>query len=95
MTDPSCPFCDPQPTGRIFYEDELARGLWDGFPVSRGHALLITRRHVAGWFEATLEEQAALMQALSVARDEIVRRYAPDGFNVGINIGHTAGQFQC
>ena len=92
MTDRPCPFCDPLPAERIFYEDELTRGIWDGFPVSPGHALLITRRHVATWFEVNAEEQAALTHALSVARDLVVERYEPDGFNVGINVGQSAGQ---
>lgn len=92
MTDQLCPFCNLQPAERIFYEDHLTRAVWDGFPVSQGHALIITKRHVATWFEATQEEQSAIMRALSVARDLIVDRYKPDGFNVGINVGETAGQ---
>lgn len=56
MSDQPCPFCDPRPAERIFYEDELTRGLWDGFPVSPGHALIVPRRHVATWFDATAEE---------------------------------------
>lgn len=92
MTDWPCPFCDPQPTERIFYEDAFTRGIWDGFPVSRGHALLITRRHIATWFDATAEEQAALIHTLSVARDLVAERYGPDGFNIGINVGRAAGQ---
>jgi superfamily II DNA or RNA helicase/diadenosine tetraphosphate (Ap4A) HIT family hydrolase len=92
MSDQPCPFCDPQPAERIFYEDELTRGLWDGFPVSPGHALLIPRRRVATWFDATLEEQAALARALSVARELMAERHSPDGYNVGINVGQAAGQ---
>lgn len=92
MSDQSCPFCDPRPAERIFYEDELTRGFWDGFPVSPGHALLVPRRHVATWFDATAEEQAALMRALSTARDIVAERHRPDGYNVGINVGEAAGQ---
>jgi diadenosine tetraphosphate (Ap4A) HIT family hydrolase len=35
-----CPFCDP-PRDRVFYEDELVLGLWDAYPVSEGHALVM------------------------------------------------------
>ena len=45
-----CPFCDP-PRDRVFYEDALVLGLWDAYPVSAGHALVVTRRHVASWFD--------------------------------------------
>jgi diadenosine tetraphosphate (Ap4A) HIT family hydrolase len=92
MSDQPCPFCNPRPAERIFYEDDLTRGLWDGFPVSPGHALLVPRRHVATWFDATAEEQAALMRALSAARDIAAERHRPDGYNVGINVGEAAGQ---
>jgi diadenosine tetraphosphate (Ap4A) HIT family hydrolase len=57
-----CPFCFPEAT-RIFHAGPLVLSLWDGFPVAPGHALLIPRRHVADWFEATPEEQAELTAA--------------------------------
>ena len=38
---------------RLFLESELVLGIWDAFPVSDGHALLVPRRHVASWFDAT------------------------------------------
>ena len=60
--------------------------------VSPGHALLIPKRHVENWFDATDEERAALMRAVDVARLEIERREQPDGFNIGINVGPAAGQ---
>jgi len=66
----------------------------DRFPVSPGHTLVVTRRPVATFFEATPEEQAAVM-ALVV---EMQRRLEaeldprPDGWNVGFNCGAAAGQ---
>jgi ATP adenylyltransferase len=86
-----CPFCDP-PRDRVFYEDELVLGLWDAYPVSEGHALVITRRHVATWFDASPEEQAAVMRGVEVARAEIEKTRKPDGYNVGFNAGEAAGQ---
>jgi superfamily II DNA or RNA helicase/diadenosine tetraphosphate (Ap4A) HIT family hydrolase/HKD family nuclease len=92
VTEVGCPFCDPLPADRVFYHDDVVSALWDGFPVSPGHALLITRRHVADWFEATDEERSALTRALSLVKEEAERRYAPDGFNVGVNVGAASGQ---
>ena len=87
----SCPFCNPDPD-LVFHEDELVLGLWDRYPVSPGHALLIPRRHVASWFDATPAEQFALIAALPMAREQIGRQHQPEGFNIGINIGEAAGQ---
>ena len=67
-------------------------GIWDGFPVSPGHALLIPKRHVATWFDATGEEQQALLAGVEAARAEIERDHQPDGYNIGINMGAAAGQ---
>ena len=91
MTDPRCPFCEPD-ASRVFYRDPLVTGLWDAFPVSEGHALLVPRRHVAAWFDATREEQDALLRAVTVAREAIEKSHRPDGFNIGINVGLAAGQ---
>src|SRR5438552_3450170 len=92
MSHEPCPFCNLEKPERVFYEDPLVRAFWDGFPVSNGHALVVLRRHVAEWFEATEEEQAALTKGLAVARQEVLRRYQPDGFNIGVNVGEAAGQ---
>ena len=54
--------------------------------------LLVTRRHVPTWFEATEEERHALTQALDQARSLIETRHHPDAFNIGINVGEAAGQ---
>ncbi len=86
-----CPFCTPDPD-QVFLQTDLILGLWDKYPVSPGHALLIPRRHVADWFEATPKEQQALTEALSTARTAIQEKYQPDGFNIGINAGEAAGQ---
>jgi diadenosine tetraphosphate (Ap4A) HIT family hydrolase len=86
-----CPFCDP-PSDRVFHEDALVRCLWDAYPVSEGHALVITRRHVATWFDASAAEQAALVQGIEIARQAVERSFQPDGYNVGFNAGEAAGQ---
>src|SRR5215831_21281343 len=74
MLQPECPFCNPDPT-RVFLEAELIFGLWDGFPVAAGHALLVTRRHVASWFDATALERQALSDAIHAARQKILQRH--------------------
>lgn len=90
-SDKPCPFCDPDPD-KVFLETELVLGLWDRYPVSPGHALLVPHRHVADWFQADPATQFALISALPMAREAIVRHHSPDGFNIGINSGESAGQ---
>jgi len=40
-----CPFCSI-PAERIIAENETAFAVYDAFPVTPGHTLIITRRHV-------------------------------------------------
>jgi diadenosine tetraphosphate (Ap4A) HIT family hydrolase len=41
-----CPFCAPD-AAHVFHRGRLVMGLWDAFPVSPGHALLVPLRHFA------------------------------------------------
>ena len=91
MTEGVCPFCSPD-AGRVFYRDSLVTGLWDGFPVTPGHALLMPIRHVPSWFEASNEERMALMRGIDAARLAIESGFGADGYNIGINNGEAAGQ---
>jgi superfamily II DNA or RNA helicase/HKD family nuclease/diadenosine tetraphosphate (Ap4A) HIT family hydrolase len=87
----TCPFCEV-PAERIFHEGGLTLGIWDGFPVSKGHALVITRRHVSSWFEATPEERIEIVSTIDEVRSRIIASHQPSGFNIGINVGEAAGQ---
>jgi len=91
-TDPAnCPFCFPG-ADRVAFEDRLTRALWDAFPASPGHLLIVPRRHVATWFDASKHEQLAIVRAMDEARELIASRHSPDGYNIGINVGPAAGQ---
>lgn len=91
MIDQDCPFCAFD-AGRIFFQSELVVGIWDAFPISPGHALLIPRRHIATWFDASQEEQQAVMAAVTIARETIEQQFEPAGYNIGINVGNAGGQ---
>ena len=48
--------------------NDLAFAIRDGFPVSGAHTLVITRRVVASWFDATPAERAALLYLVDQVR---------------------------
>ena len=85
-----CPFCDVQPE-RVVAETALTLTIRDRFPVSPGHSLVIPRRHFDDLFDASEGEIAEIWQALRLAAADLTRGHAPDGFNVGVNVG-AAGQ---
>ena len=84
-----CIFCG-DPT--IVIENELAFAHYDTYPVSPGHCLIIPRRHVAEYFEATAEEKAAIWALVDEMKVIIDKEYKPDAYNIGVNIGKAAGQ---
>ena len=85
----SCELCSPQ---EVMAENALAYVRPDNHALSKGHVLVVPKRHVAGFFEMTADEQAAVLQLLNEAQRRIQKRDAPDGYNIGVNIGRAAGQ---
>ena len=65
---------------------------FDEFPVSKGHTLIITKRYVGTFFDITDEEQIAIIELLNKCKKYIDKKYNPDGYNVGLNCGGSAGQ---
>jgi hypothetical protein len=66
-------------------ENELAFAIFDSYPVSPGHVLVITRRVVATYFDCTAAEQAAVMELVGEVNALLDPK--PDGYNVGFNAG--------
>ncbi len=91
LTPEHCPFCQAPPE-EIVLAGELAFARYDRFPVSPGHILIIPRRHVASYFALSFDEQAACWHLVNEARALIDAQHAPQGYNVGVNVGAAAGQ---
>lgn len=84
-----CIFCNQE---EIILKNELAWARYDKYPVSPGHLLIITKRHVADFFDTTIEERRALNDLLEECKKMLDREYSPDGYNIGVNCGTAAGQ---
>jgi len=69
MTTPApYPFCFPA-EDQVAFEDRLTGALWDAFPVSEGHLLIVPRRHVPTWFDASEEGRAAITRVIGDVAD--------------------------
>ena len=94
MTDSTakpCLFC-ALPEGRIVIANTLAMTIRDGFPISPGHTLIIPKRHVATFFDATSEERLSLLELMDKAKRELDAELHPAAYNIGVNDGPAAGQ---
>ena len=87
----TCPFCT-LPPARIVKENDLAVLIRDAYPVSPSHSLVIPKRHIRSWFEATQEERTAMLALIDEAKATIDAELAPNSYNIGINDGPAAGQ---
>ena len=77
---------------RIIYEDRHCFSVRDQFPVSAGHSLVISKRHLATYFDASPDEQSAMARALGQVKQGIDGQFRPAAYNIGINDGPAAGQ---
>jgi diadenosine tetraphosphate (Ap4A) HIT family hydrolase len=84
-----CVFCKNLPK---VLENDLAYALYDIQPISRGHSLIIPKRHFEQIFEATPEESGAIKALILGMKAEIEKQHKPDGYNVWVNCGKAAGQ---
>ena len=88
----SCIFCDYLHSKNYIMENELAFVIYDHYPVNKGHVLVIPKRHFASYFSATSSEIMALNDLIYKVKELLDGELKPDGYNIGINIGESAGQ---
>jgi len=84
-----CELCTPS---GLLLQNGLAYARYDNNSLSRGHVLVVPRRHVADFFDMTTEEQAAVLTLLNEAHRLIDDQHSPDGYNIGVNVGTAGGQ---
>ena len=86
---PDCELCQ---LAEVVLENDLAYARPDSHALSRGHMLVVPKRHVADFFAMTAAEQGAVLALLGQAQRLIQEKHAPDGYNIGANVGKAAGQ---
>src|SRR5215475_3297211 len=90
MSSAPCPFCHT--SLQALAQNRLAFAIYDAFPVSPGHSLIIPRRHVGTVFDLDAEEYAACFALVRELRHLLEVRHRTRDYNLGVNCGETAGQ---
>jgi len=93
---PSCVFCidvDPKsdPDRLIVYRGTHNFIILNLFPYTSGHFMVAPYAHIAALEEASSEEMSEMMELARRGVRALGKLYAPEGFNLGINLGHCAG----
>lgn len=77
------------PGGDLTLALPLVVALCGRFPVSPGHTLITTRRHVPTGFELHEAERQEVWRALDLTSSSLECAFHPDGYNVGEAAGQT------
>ncbi|MCH4123393.1 MAG: HIT family protein [Levilactobacillus sp.] len=89
MIKADCVFC--QKTA-IVLENDLAKAFWDNHPVRKGHLLIVPKQHYATYFDVPATTRAAMDDLTFHAKQLLDEKFAPAGYNIGINVEAAAGQ---
>jgi ATP adenylyltransferase len=76
---------------QILVRGELVYVMMNAFPYNTGHVMVAPFRHLADPLALTPEESGGLMHYVGLALEALKTAFAPEGFNIGANIGHVAG----
>jgi len=61
------------------------------YPYNNGHLMVVPNRHIASLADCSPEELSEMMELTRRAELALTEAYHPQGLNIGINIGRSAG----
>jgi ATP adenylyltransferase len=91
-----CIFCVSSDQGQdrnrlILYRTGLSLVMLNRYPYNNGHMMIAPFRHTADMNELSIAEMLDLFATLRLCRNVLEKTAAPQGFNIGINLGKAAG----
>ena len=96
-SDDTCVFCrilasdEPGESTYVVRRDERCAVVLNAYPYTSGHLMVMPVRHVAELEDLAADEATRLWHELADAVRALKAAYAPDGLNVGANLGRSAG----
>jgi len=91
----NCIFCKiaaGEIPSRTIYEDEAFRVILDLGPATRGHALILPKKHAANLFELPEEDAKNVLLVAKKVAANMKEKLGMDGLNLVQNNGEVAGQ---
>src|SRR3989338_4835595 len=74
------------------YEDEHCLAFLDIRPSTKGHSLVIPKKHFDNWTETPEKVLAEIARVSKIVATAALKGLGADGFNIGVNTGAAAGQ---
>ncbi len=82
---------DPSRNELLLIRGRVAFVILNLYPYNTGHLMVVPNRHVATLASTTSVEQAELMRLTRHAEIALTEAYAPQGINIGVNLGRAGG----
>ena len=90
---PFCPFCYDNIKDRVVAEQNSVVAVQDNSPVTAGHLLIVSKRHIKDCFSMNETERRDTDVLIMKLKNRITEKdHSVTGFNIGTNIGESAGQ---
>lgn len=93
--DPSCLFCKivkgKEKAFKVF-EDENTFAFLDKFPASKGHSIVVPKKHRKNIFELKDEEVSQVFKTVKKVSEGVKKAFSPKGINILQSNGKKAGQ---
>lgn len=91
-----CFLCDATECGDkrsklVLWKEESCIALMNRYPYNNGHLLVAPIQHTGDMAELSESQLTAQMRMLQRCRNNLEEVMAPDGFNIGLNLGRPAG----
>ena len=98
MNEEGCIFCDLPAEDRghdrdnlILHRGKLSFVIMNRFPYNNGHLMVVPYQHTGSLERLSAEERLELMDLVARSVAVLQRAFSPHGFNIGMNLGRTAG----
>ena len=91
-----CVFCIARDEGRdrenlVLHRAELNFVILNLFPYTSGHLMIVPYDHLDSLASLSLAATAEMMELAKASQKALQAEYKPDGFNIGMNLGRSAG----
>jgi histidine triad (HIT) family protein len=95
MPEAPCVFCEivaGRAPAHVVHEDDRSLCLLDINPLTKGHCLVVPKRHVRFWHDLSPDENASLFEVARIVANRMMERLEPDFvclYSRGRRIPHT------
>ncbi len=90
-----CVFCEALTSETaaplVLFRGDTCYAILNLYPYNNGHLMVVPNRHLASLAECSASELSEMIELTRRAEIALAEAYRPQGMNIGINLGRSAG----